>query len=665
MDRVCGIDQQRQEIHFENRTPIPFDALSIGVGSVPTTNNIQDPDGALLLIKPMQTFLQRLEDRVAQLNSADAKKARPLRVAIVGAGVAGIEIVFCIQQYFERRHLACEVRLVTRGEQILSGMQENTRHKVHHELAKRNIQVNTSQQVTEVTYQYLRSQGTSTQDARGDSREWPADIVIAATGARAPEFLGTLSLPKDPRGFLATDATLRSTKGSPVFAVGDTGTIVQPEQNSELPKAGVYAVRQGPFLWKNLRRLLDGKQLANYSPQQDFLRLINLGDGQAIGQLRGLAFQGHWVYRLKNRIDSKFMEKFEPVVMQAERGEEMQCQGCGCKFGADNLQSAIQTFLGDEQQIELEDVSVVGEEHSRLVASTDFFTLPINDAFLSGRITAIHAASDVIAAGGKVQQALANVVLQEGDPRSQQRYLHDFLTGANQEFEQLGGTIVGGHTIVGPRVEAGFTVIGSVGDTRFRKSELQVGDKMYLTKPIGVGVALAAHMRALLPADAFRDLLNTMLQSNHEIANCAAKFGVKAATDITGFGLAGHLIEMLQASQLSATLFMDQVDFLACTQKLVQEGIESSLLPDNIRTSRFVEKSEDFQDKAEFRLMFDPQTCGGLLLAIPSREEEAWLLHLAQLSRGKLAYIPKCIGVVEPMRKGNGLIKIQSADASK
>ena len=140
-----------------------------------------------------------------------------------------------------------------------------------------------------------------------DSRAIETDLVVWVTGASAPAWLATLGLPTDARGFLLTDACLQTTAGAPVFAVGDSGTIA----DSPTPKAGVYAVRHGPILWENLQRVLAGAPPRPFAPQSGFLRLLNTGDGRAIGEWRDWSFEGRWCWRLKDRIDRRFVSAYQ------------------------------------------------------------------------------------------------------------------------------------------------------------------------------------------------------------------------------------------------------------------------------------------------------------------------------------------------------------------
>jgi len=137
---------------------------------------------------------------------------------------------------------------------------------------------------------------------------WPCDALLWVTGAVGHDLLRNSGLPTEDRGFVETRSTLQVLGQDDLFAVGDCGTLVDFPQT---PKAGVYAVRQGPVLTHNLRAALAGDPLSEYTPQSDFLTLLNLGDGTALGAKKGLAFQGAWVMKLKDWIDRRFMRRFQ------------------------------------------------------------------------------------------------------------------------------------------------------------------------------------------------------------------------------------------------------------------------------------------------------------------------------------------------------------------
>ncbi|MDG1893276.1 MAG: selenide, water dikinase SelD, partial [Fuerstiella sp.] len=461
----------------------------------------------------------------------------------------------------------------------------------------------------------------------------------------------------DDRGFIATNATLQSVSEHPVFAVGDTGSIVR----EELPKAGVYAVRQGPILWENIQRSLRSQPLTTYVPQPSFLKLLNTGDGRAIGEWKGRSFCGRWVKRLKDRIDGRFMNMFRMLYDMPDDMEQMQCKGCGCKLGADVLDSAltsltVKSSTDGGSTVQMDDAAVVPlSTGGQVVVSTDFFTTPFDDMYLAGRIAALHSASDLIAMGASVRSAVANVVLPEGDSVSQQRALNELLQGARHEFKALGADIVGGHTIVGPRLELGFTVLGEpLHEALLQKSNLTVGDKLYLTRPLGIGILLAAHMRSQCPARAYESLIATMLLRQHTLAAIVGQLGICAGTDVTGFGLAGHLIEMLTASDVAAELNLSNIPLLPGVVDAFDAGIESTLAPQNRSVGKRISVTSDQQISAQYQALFDPQTCGGLLLGVSADSSDEFVATVQSTAFP----VPVCIGQVCEGTAGETIIVV-------
>ena len=619
---VTGLDPESKLVHFDDRPSLAFDALSIGIGSQPTgLHAVTSADHtvvgeSVLAIKPMQTFLQRLESALGS-----ASRERPLRVAIVGGGVAGLEIAFCLPNYIrEQGQLECEVSVVTRGETLVSDMANGTRRRLRHELSLRNVSVRENSEVVDIRALGSDSPASAVQLTFADGESTGADLVIWATGAAPPPLLGQLGLPLAQDGFLQVNECLQTTAPGnlPIFAVGDTATI----QGERLPKSGVYAVRQGPVLWDNLRRSLYTQPLRPFEPQRTFMRLINLGDGRAVGQWRGWSFSGQWAMRWKEWIDQRFMDMFEPEPMP-EGDEPMQCRGCGCKFDGAALEQSLALSSANVIRDDAARVGAVDDPGARpLYASTDFFTLPFQDPYLSGRVAALHAASDLTAMGAQAHQALANVVLPEGAETGQQHFLSEFLEGARRELTSIGAELVGGHTTVGPRAEAGFTVIGSALGQPLQKQGMQPGDQLILTKPLGIGALLAAHFRARCRADHYQGLVEAMLAPQHPWAAIATELDLKSATDVTGFGLAGHLLEMLDASDVGATLRLDDIPALPGALTMIEEGIESSLAPSN---HRWMSRAAipDNANSGRLSLLSDPQTCGGLLLAAPAQQVDA------------------------------------------
>jgi selenide,water dikinase len=295
---ASGIDMERRRLLLHDGSALRFDALSVGIGSIPTFRGVTvDGDAAIVAAKPMQTFLARLSTRLATV--CETRPGPPLTAAVVGGGAAGIELALCLPEFL-RQQSPPGTRLamtLVAGADLLPGSASGTVARARAALDRHGVVVH-GRRVVRVS-----DDGLTLDDATGI----PADMVVWVTSAMAPPWLATLGLPTDDRGFLLTDATLRTPAGAPIFAVGDTGTI----RGAGLAKAGVYAVRQGPVLWRNLTRWLRGAPLESYRPQASFLALLNTGDGRAIGEWHGLSFEGRAAWRLKDHIDRSFMARYQ------------------------------------------------------------------------------------------------------------------------------------------------------------------------------------------------------------------------------------------------------------------------------------------------------------------------------------------------------------------
>ena len=388
---VENLDVEKQELHFTNRPPLSYDQLSIGVGSVPSFENVTvTSDRNLLAVKPMQTFLDRLENRLQ-----DFDKKSPVRIAIVGGGIGSIETAFCLKQKLLNESRVHEITLITRGSRIGRGLSSSTQQLIEDQLQQKEIELITGRAVSEVLDAGLRLE---------TERIVEADLILWTTGAVAPPLLDKLPLEKDERGFLATKPTLQSLSSDAIYAVGDTGTII----GRETEKAGVYAVRQGPILWRNIQNVLTDRHLAPYEPQRDYLKLINTADGKSIAQRRGKGFYAKWCWWLKDRIDSKFMDMYQdytPMPMEnmpEEDGEEsaMRCLGCGGKIGGKILAAVLEELTIPQHEdvvIGLEapdDAAVIRTPGNEISVTTDFFASPLDDPYLAGRIAALNSASD-------------------------------------------------------------------------------------------------------------------------------------------------------------------------------------------------------------------------------------------------------------------------------
>lgn len=296
------VDWNRQQLMVDNHLPVDFDVISIGIGSQSRLPQEAKKASAVVAIKPMQTFLKRIRQRLEQIQ---VQGNVPIRLTIVGAGAAGVELAFCLPEFVRRHVRTChgqdvdlQTQLIHAQKRLQIGDGAGLNRRIVQELDRRRLGLILGRRVESVTGNVLTLEdGTST----------TSELIIWATGAAAPELLSQLGLPTDDNGFLLVDNTLRTIGDQPAFVVGDSASMT----GVTVPKAGVHAVRQGPVLWENLQRTLDGRELAQYTPQTTFLKLLNCGDGTAMGEYRGLSFAGRWAWWIKNAIDTSFVRKYQ------------------------------------------------------------------------------------------------------------------------------------------------------------------------------------------------------------------------------------------------------------------------------------------------------------------------------------------------------------------
>ncbi|TWU42921.1 NADH dehydrogenase-like protein YjlD [Rubripirellula tenax] len=294
---TIGSDLETPALLFADHKPISFDALSIGVGSMPAGWECHNHVDSFIPTKPMQTFIARLDQ---QFHRLAGRSEIPLKLAVVGGGVASVEIALCLDQQLSKHahHGEFSISIFTGNQSVAHGLQRRSIRRIERILQSRNISITAGNNVTEVAEDSL---------VAGDNLRHRADVVVWATGASAPPLLGKLNLQTDDRGFIATTSTLQSLSDPRVFAVGDSGTIVE----SPSPKAGVYAVRQCPILWHNLRALLGGTSMKTFKPQSDFLKLINTGDGKALLEYGFITTHARWCWKLKTWIDKRFVTAYQ------------------------------------------------------------------------------------------------------------------------------------------------------------------------------------------------------------------------------------------------------------------------------------------------------------------------------------------------------------------
>jgi selenide,water dikinase len=614
-----NIDLATRRVGFADRPAMGFDVLSINIGGLPVM-----PPGAWVPVKPIGQFLARL----AQL---EANLPPGARIAMVGAGAAGVELSLALAARFAGRF---RLALVGRDAEPLAQAPRALRDEVRAALVAAGIEVLNGVSATRLDGNTL---------ALSDGSAIEVGAAIWAAGVAGPALLRASGLVVDANACARVDATLTCLGQHGIFAAGDCAAL----DGAPRPKAGVWAVRAGVVLDTNIRRLVAGKALRSWHPQRGALAIIGLGQHRAVAWRGPFTLSGNLAWRWKTCIDRRWIAMYQ-ALRPMMAATDMRCAGCGAKISAETLSDAIAGLAEpprDDIPVGLsaaDDAAVtLPPAGMALVQSVDYFRAFIDDPYVFGAIAAAHALSDIHAMGAKPWTALAIVALPFMHGRAMGEDLRAMMLGAHQVLKADGCALIGGHSAEGAEAALGFAITGvaPIGQI-WRKSGLRAGDALVLTKPLGTGIILAGQMRGLAQADWLLAAIASMRRTNRDAAGIFRAHDVAACTDITGFGLIGHVMEILAASGVQAVINPDLVPALPGALELAALGVESSLALAN-------RGAHDLPATPRAALLVDPQTSGGLLAGVAAARAEACVAALRAV--GHEAAI---IGQVTP---GSGL----------
>lgn len=614
--RVQGLDPDARTLQLEDQPDLAYDKVSFDTGSTPDLRVPGARDHAVG-VKPVSRFHAKWQSLLAQADQGGDW-------GVVGAGAGGIELVLAMAH---RLGPASPVRLhlIHNGDRILLAAPTAVVRAAEAALGRYGIERHANFRVTRVAADGLSA---------SDGRQLALDQTLWCTSASAPAWPAASGLDIANGGFIAVNQSLQSTSHPDVFAAGDIAEMIDDPR----PKAGVYAVRQAPFLYHSLQRAFAGRPLRPMRLQRSFLSLLSLGEHRAVGHRGALVASGAWVWHWKDRIDRAFMERFrnlgEPLAMGDDDGmTTMHCAGCGSKLAPailagtlDQLprynRSGLTPALG-----QAEDAASWQPTPGWLqVQSIDGFRAFSDDLYRFGRVGVGHALSDLHAMGAEPMAAQVWATLAYHHPRLQQRDYRRLMSGVAEALIEEEAVLAGGHSTEGPEYQLALVAQGEAEAQRlWSKRGGRPGDCLVLTKPLGTGVILAADMAAAAPAQAVDAAWASMLVSNRAAARALSTITPHAVTDVTGFGLIGHLLEML-GDDLGATLDSQAIPALAGALALLDAGWQSSLAPQLEPYRLDCRFAEDVSESLA-RLLLDPQTAGGLLIALPPEHWPA--LHSA------------------------------------
>ncbi|MCY3885749.1 MAG: selenide, water dikinase SelD [Gammaproteobacteria bacterium] len=608
-DEVTRVNLDEQTVSFASRPDIRYDVIVINTGGAPG-KQFQGND-LVIPVKPIGRFIPEWNQVVSR-----HAKGKGFRLTVVGGGPGSVEVSLAIK---ERYGEAFKVNLVTANDALLKEHPKLLERTIVRHLQKNNITVSYDFNVVDVTDRAVLA---------ADHRKLESDCVLWVAGVEAPNWVRESGFAVDSGGFLRVDKRLQSISNPRVFAAGDIVCL----DGQERPKSGVYAVRAGPYLAQNTRRALKSRPLRKYRAQRKALAILRISHSRAVATKGPLSMSSRPVEVWKDWLDRTFMRRYsalpsmdnsgvtlKPKELRKDQPDPLRCGGCGSKLGADLLEKVLRRLGVDGQQVHEigDDAAIVDWNSPRFATSCDGFRAMVTDPFQFGRLSANHALNDLYAMGSEPKVALALVTVPLMSQSLMEDELYQAMSGALSVFRESNTQLVGGHSAEGSELSLGFAVTGTVPDQPILNSSMVSGHALILTKPVGTGLLLAGIMRRTTTARDLMSAVSVMDQSNAAAARIFLEFSPSAMTDVTGFGLLGHISEISRRSNVHVELVVDQIPILDGVKEALMQEVRSSLHDNNMQSVADYDNSQDFDDSLITPLV-DPQTCGGLVAAIPS-----------------------------------------------
>lgn len=668
---VMQIDLPLRQLHCSGRPSINFDFLSLNIGSSPALRDISGAATNSIPVKPIAEFLQHWQNLQRQCAEKIAT-GEAWNLTIIGGGPASVELACAMQKRLHEsadfplprvpdHNSLIRIQILGAGNSLLTGHAVRAQSKALATLCERGITV-----TTHCTVKAIEERMLLCVKDNGESFTVATDATLVATGAAPAEWLEETGLSLDIDGFIRVNEHLQSISHPFVFAAGDVASI----ENHPRPRSGVFAVRQGMPLAKNLRRIAAGEKLLRYIPQKHALVLISTGDGRAIASRGQWTTQGRLAGILKNWIDRRFVAKYSHVPAPSEdqssllAAAAMRCAGCGAKVGSTILSDVLAQLepcthadiLSGHTNVE--DAAMIQIDSDRvLLQSVDHFRAFINDPYLFARIATVHCLGDIHAMGASAHSALALVSIPFAAPHLMQAQLQELMTGCTEVLNAHNTALIGGHTSEAQELSFGLSIAGFADPQRIlHKTGMRQDDVLILCKPLGTGTLFAADMRYQARHRWVENALVHMQQSNQMAAQCLLRHGATSCTDITGFGLLGHLREMIESENTHLVVNLTSLPVLDGALECLRRGYKSSLHDENFRAAATVLQEGTLIDSPLYPLLFDPQTAGGLLASVPVAHAQTCLAEL----RGAGYPFATIIGRVMTTHSSTSVIELQS-----
>jgi selenide,water dikinase len=623
---ATAIDLAARQIAVRGRPAIRFDLLSIDIGGSPAMHDGVGPDDGGIPVKPIGGFL-------AALTHLERDLAQGARIALVGGGAAGVELALALAQRVAGR---VRITLVCDTEDPLAEAPPRARAIARAALAEARVELVCGVRAG------ARAAGKL---ALSDGSFLAAEAVLWATNVVGPKLLAESGLICDEAGCVVVDASLRSRGHDVVFAAGDCASIAAAPR----PKAGVWAVRAGPRLAGNLRRVARGLRPRPWRPQAEALAIIGLGHGRALAWRNGVAVSGRLIAWYKDWIDGRFLRRYAPaglprLAAQPEPQQVSLDPADLAVLASPSTQPALFSAPRQPAHGDAADTALI--QHATHLAAL------LNEPFDFGRIAAAHALVRLHAAAARPLTAVAIVTPQAAEQAAARDDVLALLQGAAEVFAADGVTVADCATTTGGAPGLSLVLTGHAAPVGDAATALRPGDALILTKPLGSGIILEGNRRGLARARWLLDALAIMTASSAAAARLLRQHDATVCAVVAEHGVVGTLAALLRDANLAAALSADAIPALPGARELAAQGVARPAAAENRQAW------PDPPDWPDLALLTDPQIAGGLLAGVPQARADTCLAALRAAG-----YAASRIGQTEARRLDAPRLRLDPAAA--
>ena len=605
---ITKVDTLKKLVYLKNRPPICYDLLSINLGIQSDKSKIVGSDKFALQLKPISE-IKKTTDKILTFNKSNPKN----NVILIGAGAAGVEVALALSSRFKKNNIKNNIILLSKNKSILKGYNYFAQKNCKKELLKNNIKVIFNAKVNKISKEYI---------VYNNKIKMYGKFPILCTAASPIDLLKKSNLPLNKKGSIEVNNYLLAKGTTNIFAAGDIAEV----KGYITTKAGVFAVKQGKILFKNIVRKLHKKKLKKYYPQKSYLSLIGLPNKNALAVKSLFSFKSNFLWYLKKYIDNKFIKKYSiknQIISDITFNKdpfkfEMQCKGCGNKVPQSVLKSVFKKNILNGSL----DADKIADTKN-LYQSTDIISSIINDPYKLGMLSAKHALNDILASNSKALSSQMIVSMPPALNKINIRDLTQLKKGAEVIMKKSVCDITGGHTYSSndDQIYIGYSIVGR--QKTINKQNCSSEGFVYMTGHIGTAIIFAAIEQKILSGAYSKQVIKEMTASNHKIYELLCKNNVNMITDISGFGLAIHLYNLiLRFPRLKGIeLSINQVPIYPGVELALSKNVKSSL---NDANKNYIISKLNHSNKNHklSNILYDPQTAGGFVFVVNDNKEK-------------------------------------------